>query len=141
MRNRVLVLLLTVIVIAVAAWAIFGSGGNKDNNGSNTNSSTSSQTNNSNNNSSSTPVATNKVSIANMAFSPADITVKKGTTVTWTNNDSIEHTVTENDGKNGPSAPPLASGKSYSFTFNETGTFNYHCSIHPEMTGSVTVTD
>ncbi len=85
-------------------------------------------------------VATDKVTIQNVAFSPANITVKKGTTVTWTNQDAVEHTVTEDDGQNGPSASPLNQGQSYSFTFNQTGTFHYHCTIHSEMTGTVTVT-
>lgn len=87
------------------------------------------------------PTATSTVTIDNFAFSPAAITVKKGTTVTWTNNDSTTHTVTETDGQNGPQSSNLATGKSYSFTYNTVGTFKYHCSIHPSMTGSVTVTE
>ena len=86
-------------------------------------------------------VAVQQVKIADMAFSPAQITIKKGTKVTWTNSDSVSHDVKENDGKNGPSSSTLSPGQSYSFTYNETGTYNYYCSIHPEMTGSVTVTD
>jgi plastocyanin len=81
-----------------------------------------------------------KVSIQNMSFSPDSITVKKGTTVTWTNNDSTTHTVTADSGS-GPKSGNLASSDTYNFTFNTTGTFNYHCSIHPSMTGKVTVTD
>jgi plastocyanin len=87
-----------------------------------------------------TPQATNSVTIQNMAFSPANISVKKGTTVTWTNQDSVGHTVTETDGKTGPSSSTLNQGSTYSFTYNEVGTFNYHCSIHTYMTGTVTVT-
>jgi plastocyanin len=87
------------------------------------------------------PTATNSVAVQNFTFSPADITVKKGTTVTWTNKDSITHTVTENDGQTGPDSGDLAPGKTYSFTFNTVGTFKYHCAIHPEMLGTVTVTD
>ena len=84
---------------------------------------------------------TNKVTIKDFAFSPANITVKKGTTVTWTNQDSTAHTVTETDGKDGPGSGNLDQGKSYSFTFNTVGTFSYDCSIHPSMTGKVTVTE
>lgn len=87
------------------------------------------------------PVATNKVSIANFAFSPASITVKKGTTVTWTNNDTTTHTVTESDSQTGPNSGNVTPGSSYSFTFNTVGKFPYHCSIHTEMIGTVTVTD
>lgn len=97
--------------------------------------------NHSSQNSSPNPTKTNSVSIANMAFTPPDITVTKGTTVTWTNNDAVTHTVTENDGKTGPDSGDLAPTKTYSFTFNNTGTFKYHCSIHPSMLGTVTVTD
>jgi heme/copper-type cytochrome/quinol oxidase subunit 2 len=49
--------------------------------------------------------------------------------------------VTENDGQTGPDSDLLSPGQSYSFTFNQAGTFHYHCKIHPEMTGTVTVTD
>lgn len=97
--------------------------------------------NHSSQNSATSPTKTNSVSIANMAFAPADISVPKGTTVTWTNNDSVAHTVTENDGKTGPDSGDLAPSKTYSFTFNSTGTFKYHCTIHPNMMGSVTVTE
>lgn len=78
------------------------------------------------------------VTIQNFAFSPASITVTKGTTVMWTNRDSTAHTVTGNTA-GGPASGHIQPGQSYSFTFNSAGTFPYHCSIHPEMTGSVTV--
>jgi plastocyanin len=82
------------------------------------------------------------VSIANMTFSPGKIIIKKGTTVTWTNNDSIAHTVTaKTDKEHGPNSGTLNPGKNYSFTFNDDGTFDYFCEIHPSMTGTVTVTD
>lgn len=103
-----------------------------------TNSSSNESTNSSNN--STTPTATDKVSIKDFAFSPADITVKGGTTVTWTNNDSTTHTVTETDGQTGPNSGNLEPGKSYTFTYATAGTFKYHCSIHSSMTGTVTVT-
>ena len=137
MRAKLILGIIIIVIIIGAAWAIASRSGSNDSLSGNGNSAanTSSASN------SAQPTATNKVTIANMAFGPADITVKKGTSVTWTNQDSIAHTVTENDGKNGPSAPPLNQGQGYSFTFSETGTFHYHCSIHPEMVGTVTVTD
>lgn len=132
--NRVVYAVIAIVI--VGAFLIFG-GNNTPSTSSNTNSnnqpSNQSQTNK-------TPEATNAVSIANMAFNPADITVKKGTKVTWTNNDNIAHTVTESDNKGGPSSPEMAPGSSYSFTYDQIGTFSYHCSIHPDMTGTVTVT-
>jgi plastocyanin len=85
--------------------------------------------------------ATDKVTISNFSFSPASITVKKGTAVTWTNHDSVAHTVVETDGQTGPQSQDIANGQSYSFTYNTVGTFHYHCSIHPDMTGQVVVTD
>lgn len=87
------------------------------------------------------PTAANAVSVKNFAFSPDAITVKKGAVVTWTNNDATTHTITETDGQTGPSSGNLESGKSYSFTYSTVGTFHYHCAIHSEMTGTVTVTD
>jgi len=89
---------------------------------------------------SSTAVATDKVSIADFAFSPASITVKKGTTVTWTNNDSTAHTVTGDD-NTAIDSGTLNKGDTYTFTFNTAGTFAYHCAFHSSMTASVTVTE
>jgi len=77
------------------------------------------------------------VSIKNFAFDPATITVKVGDTVTWTNNDSMDHSVTA-DGNQFDSGN-LASGKTFSFTFKTAGTVGYHCSIHPNMKATVTV--
>ena len=89
------------------------------------------------NSSNSNPVSTNQVSISNMAFSPPAISVSKGATVTWTNNDSVAHTVTSDNGKFNSSQ--LSNGGKFQFTFSESGTFSYHCSIHPSMTGKVIV--
>ncbi len=85
--------------------------------------------------------STNHVAISNFAFSPANITVKKGTIVTWTNQDTVGHTVTETDSQTGPRSATLSKGQSYSFTYNDVGTFKYDCSIHPYMTGKVEVTN
>jgi plastocyanin len=86
------------------------------------------------------PVATDTVSIRNFAFDPAVITVKAGTTVTWTNTDQDPHTVTS-DGKSGPlNSKPLNQGDTYQYTFTKAGTFSYLCTIHPFMTATVTVT-
>ena len=98
-------------------------------------------TNSSSGGSNSKAVATDTVAISNFSFSPEFITIKKGTTVTWTNHDSVAHTVVETDGKTGPNSQDIDTGKSYSFTYSIVGTFAYHCSIHPEMTGTVTVTN
>lgn len=84
--------------------------------------------------------ATNAVSMQNMAFSPTKITVKKGTTVTWTNNDNVEHTVTV-DGGTGPKSDLFGNGQTYSYTFDIVGTFPYHCQVHTNMRGTVVVTE
>ena len=85
-------------------------------------------------------VATDKVTIKDFSFSPATITVKKGTTVTWTNQDSTSHTVTSTTGTT-LNSNTLKPGDTYQVTFNEVGTFDYHCKIHSSMTGSVLVTE
>ena len=90
---------------------------------------------------STTTVSANSVIIRDMAFLPASVTVKVGTTVTWTNQDPYVHTVT-GDGTNAPKgfdSGNLSTGKSYSFTFTTPGTFTYHCKIHPQLIGSVIV--
>lgn len=84
-------------------------------------------------------VSTNQIAIKGMALSPASVTVKAGTTVTWTNNDSTWHSITSYDGRI-PSSQNLAQGQSYSYKFTKAGTFKYHCGIHPNMTGLVVVT-
>jgi plastocyanin len=76
------------------------------------------------------------VDIANFAFSPASLTIEAGTTVTWTNSDSVAHTATGDTFDTGELAP----GESGSVTFDTEGTFNYICSIHPNMTGTIMVT-
>lgn len=76
-------------------------------------------------------------SIVNFAFTPANLAVTVGSTVTWTNTDGASHTVTADGGVFGSST--LAVGGTFSHRFTTTGTFAYHCAIHPSMTGTVTV--
>jgi plastocyanin len=80
----------------------------------------------------------NTINIANMAFAPLSTTVKVGTTVTWKNNDAIAHTVTSDNGTSFDSGN-IAGGASFSYTTTGVGTFEYHCSIHPGMTGTLIV--
>jgi amicyanin len=84
-------------------------------------------------------VATNSVSIQNYMFSPAEITVKVGTSVTWTNHDSVGHTIT-GDNVDELSSTIIEHGKTYTHTFNKVGSYTYHCSPHPYMKGTVIVT-
>src|SRR4051794_22818372 len=75
------------------------------------------------------------VTIAGFAFSPATITVKVGDTVTWTHNETVEHTATGADFDAGTVAP----GATATVTFKTAGSFTYTCRIHPTMTGTVVV--
>lgn len=85
------------------------------------------------------PVATDEVAISGFAFDPPVITVKAGTAVTWTNDDTTIHTVTGDD--NDLNAGTLGPSQSGEFTFEEPGTYAYHCDIHTSMTGTVIVTE
>lgn len=85
------------------------------------------------------PTATDKVNIQNNTYSPGSITVKQGTTVTWTNNDTVPHTVTA-DGGTGPKSGQFQKGQTYSYKFDQVGSFAYHCEVHPQMKASVVVT-
>lgn len=79
------------------------------------------------------------VSIAGFAFHPDSITVVIGVnnTVTWTNNDTTSHTVTSDNSLFGSGT--LAPGDTYTHTFDQAGTYGYHCAIHTYMTGTVHV--
>jgi plastocyanin len=77
------------------------------------------------------------IEMKSFAFNPSSVTVAVGGTVTWTNNDSVQHTVTADDGSF--NSGPLDPGKTFTQTFAKAGTVGFHCSIHPSMTGQVTV--
>ena len=79
----------------------------------------------------------NSVVIKGFAFDPATLTVTKGTSVTWMNMDSAPHDVVATG--NAFSSETLKNGQSYEHTFDETGTFEYKCGIHPSMSGKVVV--
>jgi plastocyanin len=78
-------------------------------------------------------------------YVPPAITISSGTTVTWTNNDATIHTVTEGSPQGGTGATPgfdssiIAPTAIWKNTFDTAGEFNYYCSLHPFMTGKVTV--
>ncbi|NLF12044.1 MAG: cupredoxin family copper-binding protein [Anaerolineaceae bacterium] len=83
-----------------------------------------------------------EVNIADFNYDPQDLTVQVGDTVTWTNNDDVAHTVTAGT----PDSPmgefdsgELQPGDTFSYTFDQAGTFDYFCTLHPDMTASVTV--
>jgi plastocyanin len=78
------------------------------------------------------------VTIVDFAFEPATLEVSAGATVSWTNTGQVVHTVTADNGafNSGEMSP----GATVTGTFNTPGTFTYHCSIHPDMTGTLIVT-
>lgn len=78
------------------------------------------------------------VSITNFKFNPATLTVPVGATVTWTNQDEEPHSVAGKDGSF--HSPGMDTHGTYSFTFTTPGSYDYICSIHPFMTGTVVVT-
>jgi plastocyanin len=77
------------------------------------------------------------VQIGNFTFKHPVVTVKPGTTVTWTNADDIPHTVVSKDGLF--KSKVLDTGDHFSFTFAKPGQFGYFCSLHPHMTGMIVV--
>ena len=76
------------------------------------------------------------VTMDNFTFAPAQLTVKVGTTVTWTNHDDIPHTVVS-AGKF--RSKTLDTDDKFSFTFTAAGEYKYFCSLHPHMTGTIKV--
>ncbi len=77
------------------------------------------------------------VSIDNFTFNPQKLAVKAGTTVTWTNKDDIPHAIAA-VGKQFKSKV-LDTDNSFSFTFTTPGSYDYFCSLHPHMTGTIVV--
>ena len=78
------------------------------------------------------------VSIDNFSFGPQMLTVKAGTTVTWTNRDDIPHGIASSNNAFKKSGA-LDTDESYSFTFTTPGTYQYFCYLHPHMVGSIVV--
>lgn len=86
---------------------------------------------------------TNIITIKDFAFSPAALTVKAGTTVTWTNHDSVSHSIKSDGFNSGMSdefnSDILKTGDSFNLIFTNVGTYAYICGIHPSMKGTVIV--
>lgn len=116
---------LSVLALFIAAGLLAGCSSNKSTNSDNTGG---------NNN----PPPANLVRISNFAFSPQSLTVAVGDTVTWTNNDSVNHTVTSNSG-NMMHSSMMGHNQSYRVVFTTVGAFPYHCTVHPNMTATIIV--
>jgi plastocyanin len=85
------------------------------------------------------PTESNAVNINNFAFSPKELTVAVGTTVTWSNKDEEPHTVVNAASPPAFKSMALDGGDKFSFTFTKPGTYRYFCSVHPFMTGTIVV--
>lgn len=81
------------------------------------------------------PKEGNAVEIINFTFNPSVLKVKTGTTVTWTNSDTVPHTI-----KSGQfNSENLSAGKSFEYKYENTGTYDYSCGLHPSMNGQIIV--
>lgn len=87
-----------------------------------------------------TETVPNQIEISNFEFGPAKMVVKKGTKVTWKNNDGAKHNIAFDSGKlKGTEGELFGKGETYSYTFDEAGTYDYHCRPHPYMKATVEV--
>jgi plastocyanin len=83
------------------------------------------------------PPAAKEVTIDNFSFGPMELTVPVGTQVTWINKDDVPHVVMSVDKIFKSKA--LDTDDKFSFTFQQAGTYEYFCSVHPKMTGKIVV--
>jgi plastocyanin len=83
------------------------------------------------------PPSRNVVAIDNFSFTPTDLTILKGTQITWINEDDVPHTIVSVDHKFKSQA--LDTGEKFSFMFQTPGTYEYFCSVHPKMIGKIIV--
>lgn len=79
------------------------------------------------------------VSIDNFKFTPRELSVSVGDTVTWVNRDDVPHTATSKDDPATFDSKALDTDDKYSFTFTKPGTYSYYCKVHTHMTGSIIV--
>ncbi|MDD4931506.1 MAG: plastocyanin/azurin family copper-binding protein [Candidatus Colwellbacteria bacterium] len=86
-------------------------------------------------------VSMTDVLISGFSFQPGKISIKKGSTVKWTNENDIGHDVVADIIPPYFKSPILLKGESYSFTFDKVGTFGYYCGIHPSMKGTIEVVE
>lgn len=133
-QKKLMIALAVGIIIIIGG--VLAAGGMKKNNnpGSATSSSGASASD------TSSAVATTAVQIKGYMFAPMVIKVKVGDTVTWTNADSVHHTVTaDTKSADAPDGPLIGQGESYAFKFTKAGTYTFHCTPHPYMHGTVIV--
>ncbi len=122
MKNKLIMGFLLILCSSILL--VFCSKGSSNSNGDN-----------SNNNNPPPTTSGNAVLISGMQFGTTSLAVKAGTTVTWTNNDHMTHTVTADDGSF--TSGDLNYRDTYSHTFSNVGTYNYHCKYHSNMKANV----
>jgi plastocyanin len=83
--------------------------------------------------------AGHEVSIRNLRFEPAELSIKAGETVKWTNDDDRDHTVVSRDKESKFKSPILHQGDTWQMTFDKAGKFPYGCRLHPRMRGTIIV--
>lgn len=126
-----------IVGAALSALALAGAGCANSSNSANTSPETSDMNSMTTAPTGATASSGTTVSIAGFAFSPNELHAKVGDTITWTNNDSMSHTVTSDT--DAFDSGTLAPGKTFTHTFTTAGTFAYHCNIHPSMSAKVIV--
>lgn len=147
MKRSVLGIIVAVVAIGAIAGVIMANNQNKNSNqpATTTSNSMDGMDHSAGNNSMDSeeePAAENAVNIVDFSFNPETLTVKKGTTVTWTNKDEARHDVTPDDPSEAfKGSELLGQGETYSFTFDTVGTYSYYCSPHPYMKASVKVVE
>ena len=148
MKTGILIVIVLIIIVIGVGLYLFSNMNNPastNNNGGNTNSgagNTGSSGGEGDSGSGSGTVSntpkTYNVEIKEFAFNPSTITINKGDTVVWINKDSIRHSVVSDSGSELDSSL-LSQEQSYSHTFNEAGTYNYHCAPHSYMKAKIIV--
>ena len=139
----IIIIILVVIGLIVAGIAVFSNNANESdaddgNNGVINVPDNIDNTNTNNNENNTNSPKTYSVEIKSFAFNPATLTIKIGDSITWTNKDSVKHTVTSDSG-NELDSELLSQNEVYTHTFNSAGTFNYHCTPHPYMKAKIVV--
>ena len=85
------------------------------------------------------PSGTVNIAVSDTSFSPGDLTASVGDTITVTNTGQLEHSWTSDEAS--IDSGVLPPGESFTFTVETAGTFTFHCTVHPEMTGTITIND
>jgi len=127
------------LLAAIAALAVAGCGGGNDNSSSSNASPPPEQPAATDTGASSSSGGAVAIDMKNIKFAPESQTVAVGQKVTWTNQDTVDHNVTANEGADFKS-DNFGQGGTYSFTPNKAGTIKYACTLHPGMDGTLTVT-